>query len=307
MDLRQLATFQAVAKTLSFTRAAERLAYSQSNVTAQIQALEREFGAQLFDRLGRRITLTDAGTRLIPYVERLLMIAEEARNAMNGTGSVSGSVMIGSCETVCTYRLPAMLQAFHKRNPLVKLAIDSAHCIDLPGKLSRGEVDLAFILDHRPIAPEYEVESLATEPMAFVVPSDHRLSGERRIPLAAVDGERVLVGQSGCGYREIIETALARTGTHADMTLEFNSDEAIKQCVRSGIGVALLPLMSLQAELAAGTLVAIEVEELNVDVALRMAWHRDKWRSPAFEAFTATARTLLGTTALHAGALQMQA
>jgi DNA-binding transcriptional LysR family regulator len=293
VELRQLTIFQAVAKTLSFTRAAEHLSYSQSNVTSQVQALEHEFGTPLFERLGRRVVLTEAGTRFLPYAERLIQLAAEARSAMTEGAEPGGSLMIGACEVLCTYRLPAVLQSFRKRFPNVKLAIDSTHCSDLPAKLSRGAIDMAFIFDRYELTDEFEHEELATEPLTLVVPADHRLSSQGSIPLRALDGERLLVNQPGCGHREFLEDALARSGTRVDLPLEFNSDEAIKQCVRSGIGVAFLPLLTVRDELEAGTLVALDVIGLEVSMPLRVAWHKHKWHSPAFDAFVALAKERL--------------
>jgi DNA-binding transcriptional LysR family regulator len=290
VELRQLTIFQAVARTLSFTKAAEQMSYSQSNVTAQIQALEREFGTPLFERLGKRVVLTEAGTRFLPYADRLEQLAAEARSAMAEGAQPSGSLMIGACEVLCTYRLPAVLQAFRKRHPAVKIGIDSTHCSDLPAKLSRGAIDMAFIFDQRPLTDEFENEILANETLVLVVPSDHRLSLERHVPLRALEGERLLVGEPGCGHREFLEETLARSGTRVDMTLEFNSDEAIKQCVCSGIGVAFLPLLTVRNELAAGSLVPIDVAGLQVSMPLRIAWHKHKWHSRAFEAFAALAK-----------------
>lgn len=293
MELRQLTTFQAVAKTLSFTRAAEALSYSQSNVTSQIQALEREFGMPLFERLGRRVVLSEAGTRFLPYAERLVQLAAEAQSAMIEGPEIGGSLMIGACEVLCTYRLPAVLQAFRRQYPQVKLAIDSTHCSELPGKLSRGAIDMAFIFDRYVLTEDFACEQLATEPLTLVVPADHRLSGEGSIALRALEGERLLVGQPGCGHREYLQETLERHGTRVDMTLEFNSDEAIKQCVRAGIGLAFLPLLTVRNELDTGSLVALDVAGLEVSMPLRIAWHRNKWHSPAFDAFVSLAKDQL--------------
>src|SRR5438046_264194 len=110
MELRQLETFRVVATQLSFTRAAATLDYAQSSVTAQIQSLELELGVRLFDRLGRRVALTDAGERLLEYAERLLSLADEARAALADGAEPAGTLTIGAPETVMTYRLPSVLR-----------------------------------------------------------------------------------------------------------------------------------------------------------------------------------------------------
>src|SRR5436190_8129479 len=121
MDLRQLATFRMVATTLSFTQTAATLGYVQSSVTAQIQALETDLGVPLFDRLGKRVTLTDAGQRLLHYAEKMLDLAEEARSIVPGDTEPTGSLTISAPESLCAYRLPVVLNEFRKRYPQVRL------------------------------------------------------------------------------------------------------------------------------------------------------------------------------------------
>jgi DNA-binding transcriptional LysR family regulator len=106
MELRQLATFRMVAETLSFSRTAQALNYVQSSVTAQMQGLEEELGVRLCDRLGKRVALTDAGTRLLPYAEKLLSLSEEARCAVVGGDIPMGTLTITAPESICTYCLP---------------------------------------------------------------------------------------------------------------------------------------------------------------------------------------------------------
>src|SRR5258708_32366229 len=120
MELRQLGTFRLIACTLSFNRTAQILNYVQSSVTTQIQVLEEELGVRLFDRLGKRVALTDAGMRFLPYAERILALSEEARQAVADEEVPTGSLTITASETLCTYRLPAPLRQFHDRFPQSK-------------------------------------------------------------------------------------------------------------------------------------------------------------------------------------------
>src|SRR5215211_6256009 len=142
MELRQLETFRTVAAELSFTRAASALDYAQSSVTAQIQALEAELDVRLFDRLGRRVALTDAGTRLLEYAERLLSLAEEARTALADGGEPAGSLTIGAPETIMTYRLPSVLQGFRTRFPRVRLVFRPTPNAELQRAIGDGSLDV---------------------------------------------------------------------------------------------------------------------------------------------------------------------
>src|SRR5664279_98355 len=138
MDLRQLKTFQTVAATASFTRAAERLDYAQSSVTAQVRALEDEFGVRLFDRLGRRVALTEAGARLLDYADRMLSLAEEAHLAVADLSEPSGQLIIAAPETLSSYRLPPLLKQFRAQFPRVRLILRSLSVSEALAHLSEG-------------------------------------------------------------------------------------------------------------------------------------------------------------------------
>src|SRR5262249_14299225 len=138
MELRQLITFQAVASTLSFTRAAVLLNYAQSSVTAQIQALEEELGVPLFDRLGKRVVLTDAGQRLVRYADRMLNLADETRGVVSGGEVRGGTLTLSAIETLCTYRLPGILRQFRDQFPHVQLKFRPLSTIGLIRSVNEG-------------------------------------------------------------------------------------------------------------------------------------------------------------------------
>src|SRR5215470_17153978 len=151
MELRHLATFRAVARSLSFTRAAAELGYVQSALTAHVKALEAELGVQLFDRTGRRIVLTDSGMRLLGYAEDILELAREAALAAGRSGQPEGPVTISAPEVLCTYRLPAVIRQLHEQHPGVRVVFRStttgALDAELERALTRGEIDVAFVLE----------------------------------------------------------------------------------------------------------------------------------------------------------------
>src|SRR5690349_21719254 len=142
MELRQLITFRVLARTLNFTRTASELGYVQSSVTAQIQALEAELGVPLFDRLGKRVSLTDGGRQLLEYAERILALADEARAAVSADATPRGTLSIGAPETLCTYRLPAILHAFRDRYPQVQILFRANPVATLRQCVSTGVIDV---------------------------------------------------------------------------------------------------------------------------------------------------------------------
>ncbi len=292
MDLRQLATFRAVATGLSFTRAAVELGYAQSSVSAQVQALESELGVPLFDRLGRRVTLTESGRRLLPYAERMLALAEETRGAVVGEVEPMGSVTFSAPETLCTYRLPVLLSTFRSRYPGVQLAFRPLPSADTRRAVSEGTVDVAFVLDEPVRGTGLSVERLVAETLLVLAPPCHRLARSPRVVPADLEGETVLLTEEGCTYRGLFLRALASEGVYPGAVLEFGSVEAIKQCVIAGMGVTVLPEVAVTAEVADGRLAVLRWHE-GLRMATQVVWHKEKWHPPAVRVFLGVSREVL--------------
>ena len=224
MELRRVETFRAVAEELSFSRAAARLGYVQSSVSAQVAALERELGAPLFDRLGRKISLTDAGRVMFGYSGRLLDLAREAEEAVAdagaGSGEISGALVVSAPETLLTYRLPRLLALFHERYPRVRLSVRPSAVGRLMGSMRRavevGAVDVAFVLDGPARAPGLSVESLVEERVSVIAPPGHVLASTGQVSPRDLSGETVLLPEapeSGCcAYRAQFERQLGAAG-----------------------------------------------------------------------------------------------
>ena len=300
MELRQVATFRAVAEELSFSRAAHRLGYVQSSVSAQVAALEQELGAPLFDRLGRRIALTDAGRVMLRYSGRLLDLTEETREAVAdagvGAGEVKGTLTVSAPETLLTYRLPRLLALFHERHPKVRLSVRPSAVGRLVGSMRRsveeGSVDVAFVLDGPVEAPGLSVEPLLEESVSVIVPAAHALAPSTMVTSRDLSGETVLLPEapeSGCAYRGQFERQLGAAGALPAERMEFQSIEAVKQCVAAGMGVSVLPSVAVSAELEDGKLAALRWQE-PFEVLTQMVWHEKRWQSPALRAFLETAR-----------------
>jgi DNA-binding transcriptional LysR family regulator len=295
MELRQLQTFREVARTLSFTRTAATLNYAQSSVSAQIQTLEEELGATLFDRLGRRITLTAAGLRLLHYADKLLALADEARIAVPGDQEPAGSLIIGAPETLCAYRLPPVVEAYRRCYPKVDIIFrPSATAEDWDAQLGDGLADAALIMAEPYQTARLLVQPLYPEPILVLAHPHHRLTHGGPVAAQEFRGETLLLTEAGCPYRLAFEQLLRSANVTPANVLEFHSVEAIKQCALTGMGIAVLPWVVVQHEVAAGRLVVLGVEGLSFNMITQLAWHKDKWISPALEAFLTLTRTMLG-------------
>ena len=168
MELRLLVTFEKVATVLSFTQAAAELSYAQSSVTSQIRSLETSLGTELFDRLGSRIRLTEAGERLLPYARRIIELSEEARVAVAGADEPAGAINVGTMESLTSYRLPALLELFHHRYPQVRLSLRPTLGDETRQALRQGVYDIGFLMERETEHAGLETEVLTERPAQFV-------------------------------------------------------------------------------------------------------------------------------------------
>ena len=293
MHPRQLKTFAAVAETLSFTRAAEHVHLSQSSVTEQIQALEADLGAVLFDRSRRRLSLTPAGQRLLAYAAELMDLMAETRRAVAGvSGSVSGKLVIGGLETLCAARLPELLAEFHRRCPAVELALETAGSGSLRSGIRNGSLDVAFFFGSPPAASDAQCETVGEEGLRIILPTGHRLAGRPDIGLEDLLDEKFLVTPPGCVYRRMFDEAFAGTlPVRPERVGEFASIGVMRELVEKGVGCALVPRSAVPAE--SSCLVAVKWAGPHRTTPVTMMWRDRRANSAALAAFLASAREFL--------------
>lgn len=292
MDIRQLATFQAVARFLSFNRAAEELHYAQSSISSQIQALEEELGVRLFDRLGRSILLTEAGGKLLQYAERMLELAEETRSEVMGAKELKGSLTVKVPETLGVHRMPPVIKEFRSRFPKVRMRFTSCSHEGLQKDLRTGITDLAFLLSDSINAADLSSEVLGIEPLMLVSHPGHRLAAQPSICISDLKGETILFSTVDCSYRRSLESILISEKI-AYEPLEFNSVAALKPCVMAGVGITILPEVTVAEDISRGLLAPISVADEQLEVATLMIWFRNRWLSPSLNAFMEVSRELL--------------
>ncbi|MFI1726058.1 LysR family transcriptional regulator [Streptomyces sp. NPDC020489] len=276
MELRLLVTFEKVATVLSFTRAAAELTYAQSSVTSQVRALEDSLGTPLFDRLGSRIRLTEAGERLLPYARQIIELSEEARAAVVDAEEPSGSLAVGTMESLTSYRLPPLLELFHHRYPKVRLSLRTTLGDETRQALRQGTYDVGFLMEPETEHPGLESRVLAPEPLVLVAAPGHPLSVKSPALKTEDLTEVQLVGtEPGCPYRDLFESELVhRTGSPPPF-MEFGTIEATKRGVAGGLGVALLPRVTVAAELASGVLAELPWEP-PFQLYTQVAWRAGK-------------------------------
>jgi len=246
MDLAALAIFRAVVRENGVTRAAMKLNRVQSNVTTRIKQLEAQLGAELFTRDGRRLVLTPAGHTLLPYAERLLALADEARQAMKA-GRPSGRLRLGTMESTAASRLPGVLARYHQTWPDVELELETGTTGFLIERVHEFEMDAALIarpLDGLPPDDLYESVPVYREELVLLTPRGHRPIREPR----DVALSTLISFERGCAYRNYVEKWYFEQGIRPRRVLELGSYHAIAACVAAGAGVAVAPRSVLELQ-----------------------------------------------------------
>src|SRR5437868_14472658 len=239
MELSDLVTFSAVARTGGVTRAAEELNTVQSNITQRVKALEAEIGTPLFERHSRGMTLTGAGRRLLPYAQRMAALSRESFLAAREDGEPKGPLAIGSMETTAAVRLPSLLAQFHRRFPQVRLTLRTSTTADLVAGVLDGTFDGAFVagpIDHAELAAEiaFREELVLVSARRWKSLADLRAGTPESGPTA-------LVFRTGCTYRQRLEQVFSEFGWPSATRFELGTLDGMIGCVAVDMGITLLP------------------------------------------------------------------
>lgn len=282
--LRQLRVFGAVARHLSFARAAEELHLTPPAVSMQVKELESEVGLPLFDRGGRSVSLTTAGEYLLAYTRRVLATLKDAEDALaRFKGLAGGEVTVGLVSSA-KYFLPSLLARFRDEHPGVELGMKLGNREQLVAMMQRGEADLA-IMGRPPREWATRAEPFALHPHVLVTSTQHAFARMEQVPAAALAGEGFIMRESGSGTRAAAEEFAAAHRVHLRVVMEMSSNEAIKQAVMAGMGLSFLSLHTIGLELQHGLIARLEVEATPVVRAWNLVHTLSKVLSPAAEAF----------------------
>lgn len=272
----RIRVFQAVAAAMSFSKAAVELSISQPGVTFHIKALEREYGTALFERVGKRLYLTDAGRTLLSYAQRMSLIETEARVAVEELkGLQSGLLVVGASATIGIYLLPEVVGEFRNRHPGIKVSLrvgNKRHTIE---RLLNNELDFGLVASPL-VDPMLISEPYLEDELVVIVAPTHRFAREPVVYPGELRRETFLVREEGSGTQELMEERLTQLGIVPADTMQLGSTEAIKQAVAANLGVSIASRYSVEAELASKRLCAANVPALKMQRQLLLLHHKDK-------------------------------
>jgi DNA-binding transcriptional LysR family regulator len=279
MNLRHLVSFVAVAESLNFSRAAEELHVAQPAVSQQIRALETELGVELFDRIGKRVTLTEAGRALLPHARQILGLVTQAENEVRERDQLKrGKTSLGAPPTVSTHLLPEKLLHFKQLWPGLEVTLREAGTQTLLSLIEDGKLDLAIIstdilpesVEHTPFLEEHYL--LAVSPR-------HPFLGKRQtVKLADLSNEPFILFPEGYKLREVTLAACRHAGFEPKVALDGGAMQSALEFVGSGLGVALVPELALTES---HNIHAVKISDQNLTRELGLVWLRGRSFSPA--------------------------
>lgn len=285
MEFRQLKTFITVADLNGFTRAADVLGYTQPTITSQIQLLEGQLGVRLFERIRKNISLTHEGAKFLVYARQIVNLCEEAKNIVTDKTMTKGVVRIGALESLCTTRLHDLLKVFHYKFPDIEIILKTVKSNEHKQLLIDNHIDVAFCLDDMIISSDFIVELAVPETLALLAEPKHPIVKYSEVYPQNIVDYPLILAEEDCSYRRTMISILDDYGLSPKGIMEIGNIQAMKQLAMSGLGIILLPKITVEEELSKGKLVELNWCGPSFEFLTQVIYHEDKWMSPALQTF----------------------
>ena len=283
MTITQISTFIKIAEMGNFSLAANALGYAQSTVTMQIKQLEDELGVELFDRLGKSVSLTSAGERLLIHAEKMLQIEREILSEVPSLDEASGVIKLGISESLCYNRLPGILLEYRRKFPKVDLRLSLITHDVFPDMLKKGTLDIVYTLN--PLIERDDLLLIRKKPetLGFYVASNHPLSRKKTVSETDLPGVPLLLTSHNCSFRKMLLADLEANNITPNIALETGSKEILKQLAMNELGVAFMPDMVTEEEIKTGALAKMKWKGAAFPIYSQIFIHKDKHMNKAMQ------------------------
>ncbi len=290
MEVRDLQVFISVAKHLNYTRAGEEVHLSQPSVSVRIKQLESQLGVKLFEQLGKKVALTEAGQLLVPYANRVIRAVEDARLAIEELqGLDRGSLRIGASTTPGMYIIPRTIARFKKFHPQIEVHLGIRDTREIEDGVIRNEFDFGFVGGHL-AGDEVDVLPWLTDELVLIVPPRHRLASKKIVKRDDLVNEKFIGRESGSATRATVADRLKEWEIQLETVMEMENPESVKKAVQSGLGIAFISKFAVETELKAKALAAVRIPKLAISRELKIVYRKDKHLSRAARAFIEIAK-----------------
>ena len=284
MDLRSLNTFVHVAESGSFTRAGEKLGYSQPTISVQIKQLETELGVKLFDRIGHTIRLTDKGHDVLQHAQKICLMCQEMELESSRQNEPRGIIRLAMGDSLCASLINSGFSRFRSLHPNISLKVTAAGTDEMFRLLDHNDVDIVCTLDNHIYNTSYVIAHEEKIGVHFVVSSANPLAERPFLTAEELPGQPFLLTEKGMSYRRLMDELLARKSIEIQPVLEIGHANLICELVEQNMGVSFLPDYATEAAVRRGTVVRLDVLGFEPELWKQLLYHRDKWVSPQMQA-----------------------
>lgn len=285
MEIRNLISFVHVAELGSFTKAAQALGYSQSTISFQIKQLETELDCLLFERINHTISLTEKGKELLVYAQNVSRLTDEFKQNMSSKNELTGFVHIVTPDSVCEDMLTTNYIDFHRHYPKIDLKFTAADTSDMFEMLDRNEADIMMTLDNHIYRSDYIIAKGEHVDMHFVTSADSPFAERKNLSINDIKNEPFMLTEKGMGYRRILDKELAKKSIEIQPVLEVGRTDIITELLEKGEGISYLPDFVTISKVNDGSLVYLDVQDIQTDIWKQLIHHKNKWVSNCLHAF----------------------
>ena len=285
MELRQLSTFIRAAQLQSFSKAAGSLGYSQSAVTVQIRLLEEELGTRLFDRIGRKVTLTPHGSQFLTSAYDILYEVNRAKLSVSDETELKNPLHIGTIESLCFSKFPSILRYFREHHPKVAIRITTAPPEELIEMMEHNQLDLIYILDEPRYDSNWYKAMEQKEEVVFLSSPSFPLAGKKGIKLEELLHEPFFLTEKNANYRRAFDRYLATKNILLTPFLEISNTEFIIKMIEENKGLSFLPRFAVMESAAKGQTCVLDVTDFHASMYRQIFYHKDKWKTREMDEF----------------------
>ena len=278
MEIKNLDTFIQVAELSSFTKAADKLGYSQSTVSFQIKQLETELGAQLFERINHTVSLTERGKEVLMYAHQILKLTHEMEQTSVSEHDLGGHIRIAMADSLCSWLMKENFRNFHNEYPGITLKIIAASTEEMFRLLNQNEVDLVYTLDNHIYDKNYVIQSEKQMQAHFVTSA--AFAGRHLTSLEDLVKQPFILTEKRMSYRRLMDEKLASMSLAIEPLLEIGNTDLICNLIEQDMGFSFLPDYVTEQAVSEGKMVRLNFDDFEIDIWKQLLYHKDKWVSP---------------------------
>ena len=294
MEYRNLVTFLRVAELQNFTQAANALGYAQSTVTFHIQSLEEELGVVLFDRIGKKVSLTMAGEYLIAYANEMMHLEAGIRDLNKNIEKLPGSLRLGVVESILYTHAEQMILEYNRRYPHISLEIHSNSSLELMDMLRGNNVDMILFMGRRIVEPYFVRDLIQQAEVSFVTSADNPLAGKEQVDFSEIMAQPLILPEKNSLYRKMAEEVAAHFDCVLEPVVQINNTAMIIDLLCHGLGISFLPRYLTERKVREGKLAFLNVGSgVRQDYYIQLLHHKNKWVTPQMKGFVGLMEEIL--------------